>query len=154
MHSREFPPKLDISRLSKKVRNGAEVSYSGTVNISELTDIKDILANVEPSDINNINIELELKLKIDEQAHIYIEGHMKGVLAIRCERCLEAMPYVLDKIFCLSPIEDAAQDSPYEPVVLREGCLIIADCVTEEILLSLPLAPKHEDVNCNVNYIH
>lgn len=148
MHSREFPARLDISRISKKVRSGSEVSFCGTINARKLTDLGDLLVDLDAI------IELELNIKMDEKKQIYIQGHLKADLPIRCERCLETMTYVLDKTFCLSPIEDLTQNSPYEPVVLTDGYLEVPHCVAEEILLSLPLAPKHEDANCNVACIH
>lgn len=151
MLSRELPVRLDIDRLCKQAKNGADFLLSGTVKVSRLTNLKDLLTDLSKT------IYVELSVKIDITNTAYIQGRIKAELPLLCDRCLGSMVYELEKEFFLYPIHDISQEAKcpieYEPIVLTEGFMSVDECVTEEILLSLPLAPKHEDVNCNIDFI-
>ncbi|MBS1142775.1 MAG: DNA-binding protein [Proteobacteria bacterium] len=75
---------------------------------------------------------------------------VSGTISLACQRCLGSVPYDLevDNLLELVPeggelsqdeLEDDTRD--FLPVA-RE--LIVADLVEDEILLSLPVAPRHE----------
>lgn len=73
-----------------------------------------------------------------------------GVLSLACQRCLEAVPFGLDIESLLELVPEGAEMSQEEleddsrdflPVV-RD--LDVAELVEDEILLALPVAPRHE----------
>lgn len=79
--------------------------------------------------------------------HLIVSGQVR----LACQRCLLAVPLELavDSLLELVPegaelsqeeLEDDTKD--YLPLA---GELNVADLVEEEILLSLPVAPRHED---------
>jgi uncharacterized protein len=79
-----------------------------------------------------------LRLKVD------------GVLKLNCQRCLDtmALPLELDAILVLAASEaeiDAGADDPDAPDrVLASREMPIGELIEEEVLLSLPFAPRHE----------
>ncbi|MDR2220720.1 MAG: DUF177 domain-containing protein [Methylobacillus sp.] len=81
--------------------------------------------------------------------------HLSGKLDLVCQRCLGPLEFELDHdaVFFLvadenhlPPPEDERDDVEY---LVANAPLDVVELVEDEVLLSLPLAPAHEDVNCN-----
>ena len=75
---------------------------------------------------------------------------VSGVISLACQRCLGAIPFDLDVDSLLELIPEGADMSQEEleddtrdflPVASE---LYVADLVEDEILLALPVAPRHE----------
>jgi uncharacterized protein len=79
-----------------------------------------------------------LRLKVD------------GMLTLNCQRCLDTMAYpvAIDAILVLAASEaeiDADADDPEAPDrVLASREMPIGELIEEEVLLTLPFAPRHE----------
>ena len=75
---------------------------------------------------------------------------LHGVLKLSCQRCLEtmALPLDLDTLLVLAATEaelDADADDPTAPErVLAGREMPIRELIEEELLLSIPFAPRHE----------
>jgi len=75
---------------------------------------------------------------------------LHGVLKLGCQRCLETMDFPLDVdallVLATSEAEiDADADDPAAPDrVLASREMLIVDLIEEEVLLSIPFAPRHE----------
>ena len=75
---------------------------------------------------------------------------VSGLLSLACQRCLKAIPFTLDVDSLLELVPEGADMSQDEleddtrdflPVA---GELYVAELVEDEILLALPVAPRHE----------
>ena len=75
---------------------------------------------------------------------------VRGMIPLACQRCLEAIPFQLDVDSLLELIPADAELSQEEleddtrdflPVA---GELDVAEFVEDEVLLALPVAPRHE----------
>jgi uncharacterized protein len=68
---------------------------------------------------------------------------------MKCQRCLEPVTLPLDLKFRLGLVHEAtaAGSLPdcYEPLVITGEPASIADIVSDEVLLALPLVPLHVD---------
>ena len=80
----------------------------------------------------------------------FIKLDVTGTLVLRCERCLQALDWPLDvhSLLWLAKSDEEADAAPvdedeYDPVVGSEQFSLTA-LVEDEILLDLPLPPKHE----------
>jgi uncharacterized protein len=80
----------------------------------------------------------------------FIKLDVKGNFVLRCERCLQALdwPLELHSLLWLAKSEEEADAAPvdedeYDPVVGSEHYDLSA-LIEDEILLNLPLTPKHE----------
>ena len=66
-----------------------------------------------------------------------------------CQRCMKPMSQsvVTQSRVCLPPDEQAAARLPVEleTMIAPDGRLALADLVAEDLLLALPLSPRHED---------
>jgi len=79
-----------------------------------------------------------------------LQLEISGVLPLACQRCLDAVPFDLDVNSLLELVPEGAELSEDEleddtrdflPV---ERELDVAELVEDEILLALPVAPRHE----------
>lgn len=93
--------------------------------------------------------EVQLELGQDASRTYYIRGVIKAALHLVCQRCNADMPFDLDATFQLSPVTSEARAKQlsdlYEPAYLNEdGLLDVNAMVEDEILLAMPMVPKHE----------
>ena len=82
-----------------------------------------------------------------EQGQAMAEVAVKGELAGTCQRCLQALLLPVDSAsrVALVASEDEAGRLPaeYETFLAAEGRCELAALVAEEVLLSLPIVPRH-----------
>ena len=125
----EFHDILPLLRFSRLVELLADTD--GSVNI-------DLIGSVNKSSMPTLHLKVQTTLKLT------------------CQRCLDSFEYPLDltSSFIIVPSE-AAIPSPdsdeYDDEVdylVAETQMPVIDLVEDEILLALPLAPKHPDGVC------
>jgi uncharacterized protein len=97
------------------------------------------------SDTGELLVELDLGKAPDGTR--FLSGSIQGDIELTCQRCMEGMKLPLDLAFCLGLVQsqEAANDLPdcYEPLVLTAEPASIADIVSDEVLLALPIVPLH-----------
>ncbi len=104
----------------------------------------------------------EFSCEINKKSGIHwLEFSVKAPLKNQCQRCLQAMDFLLDEQIKLALLEDKAQASLLQEddwlllddvveMVKHERRLPILNMIEDELLLALPLVPKHDynDENC------
>ena len=116
----------------------------GQLAVAALGRLSDLLADQGGS------LSCRLRGGRNEQGRLFLHLEASGELHLTCQRCLQALPWVLrlDSRMLLVPPggrwpdEELADDSADAIEALAEQSL--ADLVEEEVLLALPLAPRHE----------
>ena len=90
-----------------------------------------------------------LELGRDEDGVHTLTGTITGRLELQCQRCLESMPFPLETRFRLGLVssQEAAAGLParYEPLLVTQEPTVIAEVVSDEVLLALPIVPAHGD---------
>ena len=94
-------------------------------------------------------VEVSLHFGIDPLHYRFMQGTVTAHVMMRCERCLESMPVevVASVNVGLVKSHKQAKELPeeYEPLLLeRDEPISLAELVEEELILSLPIAPRHE----------
>jgi uncharacterized protein len=140
MYARPFIDSLDFAR------NGREIN--GEVRIAELPRLLDILEN--PQGILNYTVQGG----VDKQGSHFLDISIAGQCQLRCQRCLNGLDYPLlletRLLLCnqasLDALDDKVAHGEEEEFdsILADTHLNVLDMLEEEILLSLPIAPKHE----------
>ena len=96
---------------------------------------------------NEGELQVVLELNKDADGTHYMAGTLQGDVALKCQRCLENMILPLDVKFRLALIrdKDAINDLPdwYEPLLVSAEPAIIAEILSDEVLLALPIVPLH-----------
>jgi uncharacterized protein len=82
-----------------------------------------------------------------------MKGSIQGEVMLKCQRCLENMSLPLDLVFRLGLVasDEAANalSDRYEPLLVTAEPAYIADVIAEEVLLAIPIVPRHSDsVDC------
>ncbi|CAG7857306.1 hypothetical protein MCAMS1_02079 [biofilm metagenome] len=78
-----------------------------------------------------------------------IEGHIAATLALKCQRCLEAIHWHIDTNINLGVVGSLEQINKlpegFEPLLLADdGLLQLKTLIEDELLLYLPDIPKHQ----------
>jgi uncharacterized protein len=144
-----------ISRLS---RNGSRLKrisdafvfaregrvLEGELAVSGLERLHDLLAEVSGS------ISFRLQGYKSEHGELMLHLTVGGMIPLACQRCLQAISYQLDVDSLLEIIpegtdmsQDELEDDTRDFLPLA-GELDVAELVEDEILLALPVAPRHE----------
>jgi uncharacterized protein len=85
-----------------------------------------------------------------ENAFVAADGHVSAKLTLTCQRCLEEMtfPVQVDSRLVFIASAEAGTEVPAsrEPFVAVDGHVSLAMLIEEELLLALPLAPMHREL--------
>ena len=141
MYARPFIDSPDFAR------NGREIS--GEVRFAEMPRLLDILENPQG------DFSYTMQGGKDSQGTYFLDIRVNGQCCLHCQRCLNRMDYLLcldTRLFLRDQTSlDALGDDDEEfDSILADTQLYVLDLLEEEILLSLPIAPKHELGTCRV----
>jgi uncharacterized protein len=144
-----------ISRLSRSRSRLKRISDSfafaregrvlqGTLAVSSLERLQDMLAE------GSGEVTFRIEGLNGERGQSLLRLEVGGIIPLACQRCLEAIHFQLDVDSLLELIPADAELSQEEleddtrdflPVA---GELDVAELVEDEVLLALPVAPRHE----------
>ncbi len=100
-------------------------------------------------------ITYQLSFNQDESGRCIVRCVLNTCLKVLCQRCAQRMdfPLALESSLCVIVDDRLADDLPerYEPLVAVEGMISLADVVEEELLLAIPMIPRHDMMQCPVN---
>jgi len=130
---------LEFARTGQTLR--------GSLSLPGLTRLKDSLANAVGT------VEFEVTGGQDARSRPILAVSIRGMLYLQCQRCLEALDHplqVLNTLMLVAAGAGAAGELDDEDVEWIEASreLDVASLVEDEILLSLPYAPRHEEGAC------
>lgn len=101
--------------------------------------------------------QVECELKFHKTAgDCYLSGRLEAVLRLTCQRCLEDFELPVTSEFSLLLVEsdsmaERVQDYA-EPLIIENDELDIATFVEDELLLSIPGIPRHENMEACRGY--
>jgi uncharacterized protein len=137
MHQK-LPKELEPFRLAQ---NG--LTIEGQIALSALPRLTQSLLSDEGV------VDVKMAFEIDEIGTPYMKGDFTVSVAMTCQRCMSAMELELKASPLLALLKserkvDGLADQ-YEPWVLDTNEPVLTSTVVEdELILSLPLVPKHE----------
>ena len=137
-----LPDRLDLIAAAEAGR-----ALRGSIAVARLERLLPELVSDEGE------LQVEIALGKDPAGIRYLQGSIKGAVTVKCQRCLDKMALLLDLEFRLGLVasESAADVLPerYEPLLVTAEPAYIADVVAEEVLLAIPIVPRHSDrVDC------
>lgn len=93
--------------------------------------------------------KIRLKFSRDAGGLNVVEGAVRAQLVLRCQRCLEAVKKPVDRRFRLVMVHNEAEASRLQPMYelleIADETVFITDMIEDELLLSVPLIPTHDD---------
>ncbi|MHB1591350.1 MAG: YceD family protein [Sulfuricella sp.] len=127
-------------------RNGE--SLKGSVAVANLSRLQDLLFSSRGM------LEYTLTGKRGENDQLFLVCAVKGMLQLRCQRCLGALAYPVDLDSELELIEDEQvlpalvnEDELTDAIKVDPNMDVLA-LVEDEVLLGLPMAPTHASEDC------
>lgn len=122
-------------------------SFQGVVSSAELPRLSELL--LSPTEKN---IAYSMTFSRDASKRCIIHSHVTAQLPVLCQRCGQAMvlPVDVSTQLCVVADDQLAKQLPadYEPLVIAEGVVSFGDIVEEELLLAVPMIPKHPEDEC------
>jgi uncharacterized protein len=123
-------------------RNGGVLERS--IGLDELPRLADQLATVEGA------LSVRLHGSRDNEGKSWLQVDIAGEPVLRCQRCLGGVKFPLATSSRLQlvapgeewPDDDLADDSV--DAIAAEQALAVVELVEDEVLLALPIAPRHE----------
>jgi uncharacterized protein len=144
----KLPKSIDALTLCRQGGKPGKV-ISGKLDVIKLDNVKQLIL-----DDGTVPLWAKLCFAQDEAGYAYIQGSLEVTLTLTCQRCLTPLEYPLHSTFLLSPISDDAQakhlPQAYEPARLIDERWSIVEFISEEIILNLPLVPKHLEFNYKI----
>ena len=94
-------------------------------------------------------LQVLLELGVDPDGTRFLAGSIRGTVDLQCQRCLDSMGLPLNLKFRLGMVQDHADihrlHERYEPLIVGSEPMSVAEIVSDEVLLALPLVPAHAD---------
>ena len=142
MKSPGIPEFVDIAKSCEK-----NVTYNGHIPVRCLKRFA-----AQQTD-EGAQVEVELKFEKDEQHCNIAKVAYSTVARLTCQRCLEEMEQTVEGevvlAFCSDESELSQLPKKYEPVLFESNEANLWQALEDELLLSLPAYPCHQDEGCN-----
>ena len=153
MYARPFIDSLDFASHGREI--------SGEIAVAELPRLLDVLEN------HHGRLSYALHGGVDTRGSHFLDLNVTGRCRLLCQRCLEGMDYPVLLVTRLLLRDQASldildqmsggrdEDEAFDSI-LAEAQLDVLSLLEEEILLGLPIAPKHELGSCqaaNAGYV-
>ncbi|MEY6431017.1 YceD family protein [Thioalkalicoccus limnaeus] len=88
----------------------------------------------------------------DQAGRALIRGRLSTALRLECQRCLGPMaqPVDVELMVVLVTAESSLEALPeeYDPLVVEGGSVRLRDLIEDELLLAIPLVPRHPLGQC------
>ena len=127
----------------------------------KLKQLDERVAQHEFLDHADTTLHYRLKGGVDKLQRPYLDVSIQGELALTCQRCLSALPFVLDEserivLFSDEAVLDEAMDTdPDLEGMLAEPEISVWSLLEDQIIMALPYAPRHDDCgNTNLERIN
>ena len=134
----KLPRKINFFNFSKK-----EVKINGDYKISDLSRLSEIASNVSDK------VDVDLSFHLENGKIPCVEGIIKLKLVLDCQRCLNNLDLDLKVTFGIAFVRNEfhvdSLDDKFELYLIGEDEeLDTKNLITDEILLSIPMAPSHD----------
>jgi uncharacterized protein len=141
------PPAESVAQSSPMVLDALVMAHGGLTWEHEFSDTRfERLANVAVSNQPRVKIKLRFA-QLDKRPTIH--GEMQAEVELICQRCMGDMQYPLQESFDLMLIESEAElavvPDSHEAWIANALHLNVLELVEEQLLLAMPLIPKHVD---------
>ncbi len=135
MYARPYIDSLDFSRNGKRI--SAQVPFAELPRLQEWLD--------SPQGV----LDYVLQGGMDHLGRPVLDVSLHGSCRLRCQRCLGALDYAIQHemrlLLCdqagLDELDDDEEDFD---AILAEEHMDVAALLEDEILLGLPIAPRHD----------
>lgn len=134
-----MPERGDPLQLAESGR-----AYEGELKLADLGRLRALLAKDDGL------VRYRLRFDRDGHGRAFVEGHLEASLPLECQRCLEAFRFEVERDWRVLLLAEAAEegtlDEGEDARVVDDEFMSLAELVEDELILALPLVPKHPAV--------
>jgi uncharacterized protein len=137
----QLPKDIDPFRFANTGRE-----LEGELAQADLPRLADVLRHTDGT------VTVSMRFDVDDTGTPFMQGHFTTTLSLSCERCMQelTLSVEVDTLLGIVRHEKLAENlsDQYEPWVIEEHDVADpASVVEDELILALPLVPKH-DYDC------
>lgn len=137
-----FPADITLPRAAE-----LDQHVEGRISIVDLPRLAPLLSRENQSEAC---FRMDFSLDLEKRA--VVKGQVQATVHLICQRCLQVYPCEITSEFSLVAVENLTDalhlDKRYEAVLLHDHQLRVAEVIEDELLLGLPLVPKHPSGEC------
>lgn len=138
---KDLPERVFPIRLA---RSGS--TLAGRLAVHRMARLADMLHGARS------RASIDLRFGFDGTGIACVRGNIEAELDLLCQRCLNPMSILVKREMTLAIVESedeaARVDSSYEPLLVGEEAVVLANLVEDELILSLPDFPRHPAGEC------
>ncbi len=139
MDVRPFIDSLDFARNGQRI--------SGEISVTQLPRLLDVLKNQQSV------LHYTIQGGVDRFGCALLDVSINGTCQLLCQRCMNNMDYLVQittRLLLRNQASLDALDDEEEMFdsILADAQMDILDLLQDEIVLSLPIAPKHQIGDC------
>ncbi|MBA4143235.1 MAG: DUF177 domain-containing protein [Nitrosospira sp.] len=145
-----MPERLVIDALDFANNAGA---HHGKITLPELERLQDYLA----ADCGEL--QYSITGAREGNARPILRIAVQGTIKLRCQRCLDEVPYVLDLRAELLLAENEhellrlEEDESVDCILASHATDVLA-LIEDEVILSLPISPRHTEGECSIGELN
>lgn len=98
------------------------------------------------------DVAVDLQFGVDEQRISYMRGHLSAEVSMTCQRCMGPVTVPLEADiavgFAVSDERASLMPDAYEPCVLADETVMLADLIEDELILVMPIVAVHPQQSC------
>jgi uncharacterized protein len=123
----------------------------GKIPVSALERLQDYLIE------NNGELQYEVVGALNSDGKPILRISADGLIKLRCQRCLGELVHVLDLRTDLLLVQTEKELSSLDEdesvdCILTERNLDVLALVEDEVILSLPISPRHDEGECSIGH--
>ena len=138
-----LPEFIEPQRLADQAE-----TVSGEIPVADMPRLGELLCDRDSA------VTVRLQFSRNEHGQVHIEGDYRAPLKLICQRCLEPLETVQGKTIDVTVTDEGQSldmiSDRTEPITLSGGRLQLARFIEDEVLLGLPIAPRHAQDACRV----
>lgn len=136
--SNRLPIEVNPFRLIEQRR-----SLMGVLPLQQLPRVRELAAESTDSEF-----VVEMVFTHSASGLPLITGSVKGELVLSCQRCLKPVGVKVDTqinvVLTTSQVDREPEEEGYELYIVDDERIFVRDFIEDEILLALPVVPRHE----------
>ncbi len=119
--------------------------WQGKLSLSRMSRLADMIVNLED--------EVDVDLRFHQAGRTpIVTGFVRANIKVQCQRCLGPVNVEVDQAVSLGLVTSLEEGDllpeSYEPLLLEQERIRLADIVEDELILAIPPIPRHE--HCEV----
>ena len=145
-----FPDHLDAVRLF--ARNGSVSAFLPVFRLQRFTS--NLFDNYGLE--NQGDVKVQLHFGHDEERRQRLSGSLQTDVRVLCQRCMQPLSLELECELALLVLENEeavaalqGDEALLDAIVMGPDGLDVLEVLEDELILSLPLIPVHEEASCN-----